>query len=208
MMKLYYDGKDLHDEVALELYGPGYSKDQRVRAKAFNFGLAYGRTPESIAEEHAFPIAEARALKTAWYARFPTAAAYIEWSRNTPSQGITQSTPFGRKRRFPFITRENIWNIENEAVNFPIQSTASDLTLLSAVELHNQVNSYAKILVLVHDSILFDVAQKDVSRLIPTALHVMQTLPGRYLKTDMPFVADMETGINWGNLDEYAEGVE
>lgn len=202
MMQIYYDGKDLHDELSLTLFGPGFTKEQRVRAKAFNFGVAYGRTPESIAEEHAFPVSEARALKEAWYSRFSVAAAYIEHSRKTPSLGITQQTPFGRKRRFPFITPENAWNIENEAVNFPIQSTASDLTLLSAVRLHQQTSSLAKILILVHDSILFDVPKDNVSILIPQILDVMQTLPGYYLNTNMPFVADVEVGHNWGNLDK------
>lgn len=202
MMQIYYDGKDLHDELSLTLFGPGFTKEQRVRAKAFNFGVAYGRTPESIAEEHAFPVSEARALKDAWYSRFSVAADYIEHSRKTPSLGITQQTPFGRKRRFPFITKENAWNIENEAVNFPIQSTASDLTLLSAVQLHKQTGSLADILILVHDSILFDVPKENVDALVPQILNVMQTLPGKYLNTDMPFLADVEIGHNWGNLDK------
>lgn len=202
MMQIYYDGKDLHDELSLTLFGPGFTKEQRVRAKAFNFGVAYGRTPESIAEEHAFPVSEARALKDAWYSRFSVAADYIEHSRKTPSLGITQQTPFGRKRRFPFITKENAWNIENEAVNFPIQSTASDLTLLSAVQLHKQTSSLADILILVHDSILFDVPKENVDALVPQILNVMQTLPGKYLNTDMPFIADVEIGHNWGNLDK------
>ena len=76
------------------------------------------------------------------------------------------------------------------------------MTLLSAVQLHKQASSLAKILILVHDSILFDVPKDNVPILIPQILDVMQTLPGYYLKTDMPFVADVEVGHNWGNLDK------
>jgi DNA polymerase-1 len=88
-------------------------------------------------------------------------------------------------------------------VNFPIQSTASDLTLLSAIQLHQSIRDIAKILILVHDSILFELPKENVLKAIPTILHTMQTLPGKYLNTDMPFIADIEIGTNWGNLEKY-----
>ena len=106
------------------------------------------------------------------------------------------------------LQKENLWNTENEAVNFPIQSTASDLTLLSAIQLHHSIRDIAKILILVHDSILFELPKENVKLVVAPILHTMQTLPGKYLKTDMPFIADIEIGTNWGNLEKYKEGKE
>lgn len=200
---VYLTGKDLHDEVAREIYGPNFTKEQRVRAKAVNFGIAYGRTEYSLAKEYNMSKAEAKQLINDWFARMPKAKRYIQESRQKPRKGQIPETPFGRRRRFGLITDDNAWAIENEAVNFPIQSTASDLTLRSAIILHEKLKGKAHILNLVHDSILFEVPEDNVKEVAQIVKEVMERVPQEELKTDIPFVVDLEVGQRWGSLKKY-----
>lgn len=204
LMKVYYDGGDLHDAVALKLFGEGFTKEQRVRAKAVNFGLAYGRTEFTIAEEYDIPVEDARFVIQEWFANIPVAGAYIKARRQDPKHtGETVTTVYGRRRRFPLITEDNAWNIENEAVNFPISSTAADLTLKSTILINEEFkrqNIDAHIINEVHDSIMVEVRDECVDQAIEIMRYVMQTIPGQVLNTDMPFKADFEIGTHWGSL--------
>lgn len=205
LKQVYMDGKDLHDEVSKEMFGPNFTDEQRVRAKAINFGVAYGRTAWSIAEEYSIPKEEAEELINKWFDQKPKAAKFIENARNAPRRGKTLVTPFGRKRRFGLITEKNEWLIENEAVNFPIQSTASDLTLMSAVRLHKilKKTGWAHIVNLVHDSIVLEVPEENVDRVARLVKKIMEETPQIYLDTEVPFVVDVEVGDRWGSLEKY-----
>lgn len=208
LKEVYYTGRDLHDEVSKAIF-PGWDKntplgfEQRVRAKFLNFGIAYGRGAKSIHEEFGMPMAEASAMVREWFRRAPKAAKYIEETRRAPQEGRVLKTPFGRRRRFGLVTRDNLVPIQNEAINFPIQSTASDLTLLSAIRMHeNLVNRWdAHIVNLVHDSILIEVWEEtDVDAVVEYVKEVMSTLPGKILHTDVPFEVEAKVGKRWGDF--------
>lgn len=202
LKNVYIDDKDLHDEVAIELFGENFTKEQRVKSKTINFGLAYGRTAYSIAETFDMSVEEAEFLLDRWFEQKPEAAKYIKDMRQSPHKGIIPKTVFGRKRRFGAITKKNAWAIENEAINFPIQSTASDLTLLSAIRLQPKLNNRAKIVNLVHDSIVLDVPKKYVKEIAKLTKGIMEETPHIYLDTEIPFKADVEIGNRWGSLKE------
>lgn len=202
LKNVYINDKDLHDEVAIELYGEDFTKEQRVMAKTINFGLAYGRTAYSIAETFDMSTEEAQELLDRWFEQKPGAAKYIKETRQEPHKGIIPKTVFGRKRRFGAIDKKNAWAIENEAINFPIQSTASDLTLLSAVRLQPLLNGKAMIVNLVHDSIVLDVPKENVAEIAKLTKSIMEETPQIYLDTEIPFKADVEIGDRWGSLKE------
>jgi len=203
LRQVYQDGRDLHDEVALALFGPGFTKEQRVRAKFVNFGIAYGRGAKSISEEFKIPIEESAEMIRGWFRRAPEAAAYIKHCREAPALGKSLSTPFGRRRRFGLVIRENLNTLQNEAVNFPIQSTASDLTLSSAINCAQQLSQQwgAMITNLIHDSILVEVSESaDIEALSKYIVGEMEATPQRILNTDIPFVVSVAQGSRWGDL--------
>jgi DNA polymerase-1 len=205
---VYRDGRDLHDEVSIALF-PNWQKhtvlgnEQRIRAKFLNFGIAYGRGAKSIHEEFGMPMEEAQRMIRDWFKRAPEAAKYIEECRAAPQEGRILKTPFGRRRRFTLVTRDNLVPIQNEAVNFAIQSTLSDLTLLSAIRMRVDLFKRweARIVNLVHDSILMEIPDDvDVDEMSEYVKGTMEALPATILHTDVPFVVDAKIGTRWGDF--------
>jgi DNA polymerase-1 len=210
LMEVYRTGRDLHDEVAKDFF-PGWEfepdeflkKEQRIRAKFVNFGIAYGRGEESIAKEFGISRQEARQYIERWFKRAHRAAAFLRHCRQTAASGGTLVTPFGRKRRFGLVTPENRHVVMNEASNFPIQSTASDLTIISAIRMDPYLEEYGAYVVnLVHDSIL--VEGPDDPELTPIIcdiiLRTMIETPTLTLGSNVPFEADVKVGYKWGSL--------
>lgn len=202
---VYSKGRDLHDEVAAALYGPNFNKEQRVRAKFVNFGIAYGRGAGSISAEFGLPYEESQRMIKEWFRRAPAAAAFIRECRRTPNLGKTMETLFGRRRRFGLITNENLNALENEAVNFPMQSTASDITLTFAMRYDSSLRSKwgAGIVNLIHDSVLIEVpTSSNIPELVGTVTGWMRRHPQELLETDLPFEVSVSKGTKWGELGD------
>lgn len=200
---VYMRGRDLHDEVAAALFGPGFTKEQRVRAKFVNFGIAYGRGAGSIASEFGIDFQEAQRMIKEWFRRAPEAAAFIRTCRQAPNLGKSMGTLFGRRRRFGLLTNENRNALENEAVNFPMQSTASDITLTFAMRYDSDLRSNwgAGIVNLIHDSVLIEVPESaEVGAMCATVAGWMRKHPQEVLETDLPFDVSISKGHLWGDV--------
>jgi DNA polymerase I-like protein with 3'-5' exonuclease and polymerase domains len=104
LVDCFVQGRDLHTEVEQALNIP------RIRAKAVNFGIAYGRTEYSIAEEFEISVYEARRYIDMWFRRFPVAKEYLDRCARAPAEGRPLINPFGRHRRFGLVTPENLRN--------------------------------------------------------------------------------------------------
>ncbi len=207
LVRVYQEGRDLHSEMARELFGPNFTDEQRTAAKTINFSIAYGLTAFSLAADlktsAGIEITETQAqdMINGWFQRLPTAAAYLDKLRAAPLRGEVLTTPFGRRRRFGLVTGDNKWKLQNEAGNFVIQSIASDLTLLSAMRIHKTVRERwgARIANLVHDSILLYVPEgPHVPELVQYVTGVMVDTPARTLGTLVPFKADAKVSKRWG----------
>jgi DNA polymerase-1 len=203
MKAIYQKGSDLHDEVAKEFFGPDFTSEQRTFVKGINFGIPYGISAYSLAEDLDIPEKEAQKYIDKWFAEKPKVKKFIDEYKAKPAKGEPLETPFGRKRRFGAITSKNKWLVQREAINFPVQSVASDLTLLSAVRLNPKLDGLARIVNLVHDSIVMEVPEENVEKVGRIAKKVMEETPGLYLDNlDIPFTADVEVGKSWGKLKE------
>lgn len=174
-----------------------------------NFGIAYGRGGASLAQEFNLTLAEGEKLVEDWFARFPQAHRYIEACRLAPLLKKTMVTPLGRRRRFGLVLEQNMNNLSNESSNFPIQSTSSDLTLLSAIEAKAQLDKWeAWIINLVHDSILIECAYNlDLAWTIARyMISLMRETPKKWLNSVVPFDADCKMSLmgreGWGNLQK------
>lgn len=196
-------GMSLHKEVAKFFYGPNYTPDQYVRAKAVNFGIVYGITAFSIAEEHNISKREAQLIIDKWFIRFPQAKSFIDKCRATVVQGQTMVTIFGRKKRAKYPSREMLNNLQNEAANFPHQSTASDFTLKTAIRTQPVMAAQwnAHVVDLVHDSMIIECP--DIPEIIDAVSKYvaaeMEATPRMYGITSVPFLADIKLAYNWGN---------
>ena len=203
---IYNDTKrSLHKEVAIDKYGVGYTKDQYIRAKAVNFGIVYGRTAHTLAEEFNLPLSEGQAMIDGWGEMFPVAWDFIRRCRRVPLHAGTITTLFGRKKRHPLVNRERARDFQNEAANFPHQSVASDITLHAAMMLRVPLSRLgATIVNIVHDSILVECPDDDtialeVAVLMKTVMEMVAPMWGLHR---VPFTADISMGYRWGSLSE------
>ena len=208
MIKAYQDGKDFHCAVAEDMFGPDFTKEQRNMAKTINFGIAYGRGPSSIAENFGKTMQESKEIIEKWYAPMPFVKQYIDGQRRKATRGQPCVTIFGRERHF-VITDENLYHVQNEYINTPIQSTASDLTMFSLIAIADYIRESgvdARIVTTVHDSIILEVKDNDalIDTIVKKCQFIMSDVPNQLLPDNtVPFRADAEVGYSWGNLKEW-----
>lgn len=193
--------RSLHKEVAAAIFGEDYTDEDYVKAKAINFGIIYGKTAYSFAEEWDIPVKQAQKYIDDWFARFPVAHAFIERCRAAPLKQQTLVTVFGRKCRPGLVSRENMNAVQNEFSNFPHQSTASDITLHVALSIYEQLVSLgAGIVNLVHDSIVVECP--DDPEIIEAVKHLgfegFPRVAREWGLTKVPFKADAKLCYNWG----------
>jgi DNA polymerase-1 len=199
--------QDIHSYIATLFFGPGFTKNQRVMAKTFVFGVAYGRGPDAVARAFGVPVYKAQQYIDDFFRAIPDV---VRWRKQVHEQifkgGQALQTPFGRKRRFWLITRENKHDIEKEALAFLPQSIASDLTLNSLIRLRQSFGRSAhspKVRLTVHDSILCECAQSDVREVAHEVKEIMESTAADVFSDFVPFPVDLEIGKSWGNLKEF-----
>jgi DNA polymerase-1 len=196
---IFRDGRDLHDEFSLKFYGPGFTKDQRVRTKAFVFGTAYGREPYSIALEYGIPMAEATKVQAELLELMPD---YRQWREDLLHQVFhTQEdivTRFGRHRRFWLITEANKKDVQNQALAFKPQSTASDVNLSAFTRLRRDHGLHTRIPV--HDSILVECPIGDAGDVSRLMVAVMEDTAKEHLGDNIPFPVEVKFGESWGDV--------
>lgn len=197
----------IHHITAVAFFGPNYDGEQKMRAKAVNFGIVYGREAASLAEEFEITIPEAQMYINRWLERFPEAAKFIKWCRDAPLRNETLSTVFGRRKRATVVSRENLKALQNEASNFPHQSTASDIVLKTSFLVQNTLPKEfgGRTFNLIHDALLYYVPDEPalIDGSIRYVQQVMQQVPIDMGLTKVPFLAEAKIGHNWGELKSY-----
>lgn len=207
LTNVYVSGEDLHDAVATQMFGHNFTKEQRVLAKTINFGIVYGRGPQAIAEKFGISFGEAKALVMNWFKQMPEVDAWIKSQKAMALRNEVPTTCLGRERHF-VITEDKLYHIQNEYVNFPVQSLASDMTVFSLIDIHNiiQDNGWqdrVKICINVHDSIILEMDDdaKFIQEVARVCIRAMELAPMIYLpECNVPFVADAEIGYKWGEM--------
>ena len=208
LIQTYKDGKDLHAAVAEEMFGPDFTKEQRTMAKTINFGIAYGRGASSISEAFGKSRAESQEIINKWFKPMPKVKEFIDAQRRKPLKGEPCVTLLGRERHF-VITDEEMNHIQNEYINTPIQSVASDMTMLSLCSIHQNLLDHgvdAKIVSTVHDSIILEVVddKRVIDKVAQLCLDTMANTPKRFIPDcPVPFKADAEVGYSYGAMEEW-----
>jgi len=208
--EIFKAGKDPHDEMARVIYGDNFTKEQRVKIKGLNFGIAYGRGPASIAEEFNMSIEEAKYLIRQWFERAYGAAHFLKKCEEYCKKGKTFVTIFGRKLRFgPSVKYikdpAKLKHLLRVARNFPIQSPSSDLTFLSGMEIHKTIGNYQSMIVnLVHDSIIPEAPnnKKIAFDLMKDMKGTMERIPQEELHPEFDFPVEFSVGTSWGDMNK------
>ncbi len=155
-------------------------------------------------------MSEARAIIDKWFKPMPYVKAWIDGRRAMAKRGEPCVTIFGRERHF-VITNEDLNHIQNEYINTPIQSVASDFTMFSLMDIDKFIREEeldARIVTTVHDSIIIEVRDEKelVDRVANKCLEIMANTPLKYIPDcPVPFKADAEVGYAWGKLHEWPE---
>ena len=167
-----------------------------------NFGIAYGSGANTMSENLGIPKHEAQRLLDDWYSPMPNVRKYFDDKIKTAFEQKTSTTPFGRRRNF-ILTSKNKFGVRNEAMNTTIQGTASDLTLFSLIEIQKELTerNLGSVVLTVHDSIIVENLPEHTEEVSEVMVRHMKEVPKKYLKTDVPFEADIDVGELWGEID-------
>jgi DNA polymerase-1 len=194
---------DVHTATAAKVYQideAEVTREMRSRAKMVNFGIIYGISAFGLAQRLAISRTEANSLIETYFAQYPGVKSYMEnIVTRTREQGFTE-TLSGRRRHLPDIhsSNQNIrGNAERAAINTPIQGTAADMIKLAMIRIDEILQSsyQTRMLLQVHDELVFDLVPQEQEELLPKILHAMQTaLP---LPHEVPIVVESGTGSNW-----------
>jgi len=193
--------RSLHKETAVYRYGPDYDEEEYTRAKAVNFGVIYGRTAASLADEFKIPVEQAQAEIDSFWAQFPVAKAFQDRCRAAPLKKQTIVTIFGRKCRPGMINAENKDSVQNEFANFPHQSTASDITIHVAILIRPLLEALGAYIVnLVHDSIVVECPNDPaiIAEVKQLGLLYFPKVAKEWGLTKAPFISECKMCYSWG----------
>ncbi len=201
LIDAYKNGRDIHSEVALAMFGPNYTKEERVMCKMFNFAYVYGGNEHSFAEDAGLPIKTAIEFVRRYDATMPRAKQWKGQQLATLKRdGFVQSR-FGRRRRFPLITQDNVDEARKASVHAVVAGTASDLGLLSMIELDK---AGVPCILPVHDSIITDSPEDKAEEHAQLVAETMRSMGDKYLP-EVPWKVDTEINYRWVKPPELSQ---
>lgn len=190
------------DRSPKRIYG-----EAKMRGKAVNFGVVYGREAYSLAMEFNISVKEADRWIRLWMETYPKAAEFIEWCRRKPIEGRDLITVFGRKKRHGMVSREALKGLQNEAANFPHQSTASDIMLETVIRCGPRLREEWEAFCWneVYDAVYYeiDIDEDKVADSIRFVQETITQVPIDYGITRVPFLGDAKVGFTWGTMREW-----
>ena len=198
---------DFHTMTASAIFEKPYEAvtgGDRFQSKFVTFGIAYGRQAYSLAQGELKSITGgnerlAQAYIDRFWGLYPQyKEMYDSWKYDAVNKGELR-TPVGRVRRWKLITPQLIGHIENQAVNFPIQSLASDTCLFALIQLNRELpkRGWGDVLFTVHDSLVLQIQNRHLEEAIPYICHTMTHPP---YETETPFAVEVEVGPNLGKV--------
>ncbi len=204
MCEAFKLGKDIHTATAAKVYGveeKEVTKEMRYKAKSVNFGIIYGQGAFGLAENLGISRTEAKTIIDNYKKEFPGISEYMESTIKFAQQNGYVETLMGRKRWLRDINSSNFTVrgfAERNAINSPIQGTAADMIKVDMIKVHNALkksNLKSKMILQVHDELIFDTRKEEVDEMKTLILENMQqALP---LPNGVPVLADAGAGENW-----------
>ena len=208
LKQAFADGIDIHAMTASEMFGvpvEGMPSDVRRRAKAINFGIIYGISAFGLANQLSIERSEAGDYIKKYFERFPGIRDYMDGTKQTARDKGYVETIFGRRIHFPEIRSSNpsvrAFN-ERASINAPIQGSAADVIRRAMIKMEpaltaSGLGDRVRMLLQVHDELIFEVEDADVERTTPIIVSVMENAAMPAVDMAVPLKVDARAANNW-----------
>jgi DNA polymerase-1 len=207
MIKAFQNNEDIHKSTAAKVFNvplEEVTKEQRSNAKTVNFGIIYGVSSFGLSNQTSLSRKEAAELIEAYYATYPKLKSYMSNQVDFARENGYVQTVLGRRRYLKDINSANMMvksGAERNAVNAPIQGSAADIIKIAMINIHKKLTSKnadgsgwkSKMLLQVHDELVFDVHNSELEKIQPMIKHEMENA----FIMDVPLVVEMGIGKNW-----------
>ena len=203
LKQAFHDGLDIHAMTASEMFDVPLDQmtpEIRRQAKAINFGVIYGISGFGLARNLRIPRAEAQGFIDRYFDRFPGIKEYMDETIKFSKENNYVKTLFGRVIHTPEINAKGPMAgfAKRAAINAPIQGTAADIIRRAMIRVPDAIKDLpAKMLLQVHDELLFEVKEEFSQDLVDKVQSIMETASLPFLKMDIPLSVDAGHGLNW-----------
>lgn len=202
MIKAFQNNEDIHRSTAAKVFNvplEEVTKEQRSNAKTVNFGIIYGVSAFGLSNQTNLSRKESAELIDAYYATYPKLKSYMQNQVDFARENGYVQTVLGRRRYLKDINSANQMvrsGAERNAVNAPIQGSAADIIKIAMINIYNRLTSEnwkSKMLLQVHDELVFDVHHSELEKIQPMIKHEMENA----FKLEVPLEVEIGLGKNW-----------
>jgi DNA polymerase-1 len=202
MLEAFQKGEDIHATTAAKVFGvplEEVSREQRSNAKTVNFGIVYGVSAFGLSQQTNLNRTEAKELIEAYYANYPQLKIYMNAQVDFARENGYVTTVLGRRRYLKDINSQNAvvrGAAERNAVNAPIQGSAADIIKIAMINIYRRMekeNWQSKMLLQVHDELVFDVTKAEVEALSAMVKEEMENA----FSLEVPLLVEVGIGKNW-----------
>ncbi|MFP3879436.1 MAG: DNA polymerase I [Dehalococcoidia bacterium] len=202
----FAEDEDIHALTASNIFGIPIGKvtpEMRRNAKTVNFGIVYGMSDYGLEQATSFSREEASQFITLYFQKYPKVKEYLEATKEQARKLGYVQTAFGRRRSLPEINSSNRVvreAAERMAINAPVQGTSADIIKVAMIDLHREMqrrNLKSKMLLQVHDDLLFEVPENEVEEMKSLVPELMTGA----VELRVPLKVDTKLGRNWAEMD-------
>ncbi|MCM8800482.1 MAG: DNA polymerase I [Candidatus Omnitrophica bacterium] len=206
LLSTFRQDKDIHRITASLIYGldeEDIDDSMREIAKRVNFGIIYGLTAYGLSRDLGISVEQAQGFIDAYFVRYPKVKEYIDEQIIKAQKNGFVSTILGRRRYISEINSKNQsirQFAQRQAVNAPVQGSASDLIKLAMIQIHREIkkrNLKTKMILQIHDELLFDVPDNEMDLFVSLVKDKMENV----LKLDVPIKVQVKKGKNWLDME-------
>jgi DNA polymerase-1 len=209
MIKAFKQGADIHRATAAEINQVPLEKvspEMRRQAKAINFGILYGQGPHGLSQQADIPYMRAKEFIDTYFSVYKNIKKWIDRTIISAHEKEYVETLFGRRRYLPEINSSTMMvakAAERTAVNTPLQGTAADMIKVAMNKTHEFIHhemllNDIKMILQVHDELLFEIKDRDVLPVISAVRKIMENV----IKLEVPVIVDAKVGKNWAEMEE------
>ena len=206
LLDAFRHDEDIHSATAAQVSGvepSAVTPEMRRLAKTVNFGVIYGMSDYGLEQASGLSREEAAQFITAYFEKYPGVKKYLESTKEQARKSGYVQTILGRRRSIPEINSQNRQvreAAERMAINMPVQGTSADIIKVAMINLDREIAKRqlaSKMLLQVHDELIFEVPQAEMEAMRRLAPEIMSTA----LKLSVPLKVDLKAGKNWGEME-------
>lgn len=210
LLEAFHQGQDIHRATASRVFGVPLTEvtpDQRRLAKVLNFGVIYGLSAFGVSQQTELSPDQGAEFITSYFARYPGVKTYLDATRRKAREEGFVETLLGRRRFTPeastgnFVARQAA---EREAINMPVQGTAAEIMKLAMIRVAERLRESglrARMLLQVHDELIFESPAEEAERLRALLQAVMPRAMDGVAEFTVPLDVAVKSGANWGELE-------